>query len=272
MKRTSLSRLNILRFLRRKSVSFRQLVRAARAGCADAQFRLGQAYLTGQGAPNYPIMAVKWLRLAALQGHAEACHSLSLIYLNGARANAPSVTWAAEARNKGTADNVMLLYPDGFDVQPNPEKAFGLARAAAQQGLARAQANVGMLYMRGIGCAQDFAAAERWCRYAALQNDPGGALGLGILYEHGLGVASDLAEAARWYRIAADLGNDAAATALGLLFLDGRGVTQDVHKAQRLLLGPAARGNPFARKGLARLRIASANFGQQQPYCTPKAS
>lgn len=247
---------------RRRPQSLRHLVWAARSGSADAQYRLGQAYLTGRGAPHYPTVAVKWLGLAAMQGHTHACHSLSLIYLMGARANAPSTIWAAEARGRGVAANVALLYPEGFDIEPDHGKAFGLAQAAAQQGLACAQANLGMLYLRGIGCAQDYAQAERWCRFAALQQDAGGALGLGILYEHGLGMSADPVEAARWYRISADQGNDAAATALGLLTLEGRGVNQDLAKAQRLLAGPATRGNDFARRGLAKLRVASINYGQ----------
>jgi TPR repeat protein len=247
----------------RKPRSLRRLVWAARTGSAGAQYQLGQAYLTGRGAPHYPTVAAKWLRLAAVQGHAEACHSLSLIYLTGARANAPSATWAAESEGRGAPANVALLYPEGFDIRPDVDKAFGLAQAAARQGLARAQANLGMLYLRGVGCTQDFPEAERWCRFAALQRDPGGALGLGILYEHGLGVAADQTEAARWYRIAADQGNDAAATALGLLLLNGQGVSQDLQKAHRLLVGPATRGNDFAKKGLAQLRVASTNYGQQ---------
>lgn len=249
----------------RKPRSLRRLVWSARSGNAEAQYRLAQAYLTGNGAPNYPIVAVKWLRHAAVQGHAAACHSLSLIYLTGARANAPSTTWAAEAKERGVPENVTLLYPEGFDIPPDADKAFGLAQAAARQGLARAQSNLGMLYLRGVGCTQDFNEAERWCRMAALQRDAGGALGLGILYEHGLGVSADHAEAARWYRLAADQGNDAASTALGLLLLDGRGVIQDIQKAHRLLVGPATRGNDFARKGLVKLRVASTNYGQPPP-------
>jgi TPR repeat protein len=247
---------------RRDRNTLRHLVWAARSGCADAQFRLGQAYLTGRGAPNYPTVAVRWLGLAAMQGHAQACHTLSLVYLSGAKAGAPAAIWASEAQQRGTSANVTLLYPEGFDIAPDPAKAFRLAEAAAMQGFACAQANLGMLYLRGIGCVQDFSEAERWCRFAALQQDAGGALGLGILYEHGLGMQADPVEAARWYRIAADQGNDAAATALGLLTLDGRGVHQDLAKAQRLLAGPAMRGNDFARKGLAKLRMASINYGQ----------
>lgn len=257
------SRLNrVLDRFRNKRQGLRQLVWAARSGSADAQYRLGHAYLTGRGAPNYPQVAVKWLGLASVQGHAHACHTLSLIYLTGAEAHAPSVLWAAEARGRGAPANVALLYPEGFDIKSEPNKAFALAQAAAQQGLACAQANLGMLYLRGIGCAQDYSDAERWCRFAALQNDAGGALGLGILYEHGLGVSADPVEAARWYRLAADQGNDAAATALGLLMLDGRGINQDLAAAQRLLSGPATRGNDFAKQGLARLRVTSTDYGK----------
>jgi TPR repeat protein len=111
-----------------------------------------------------------------------------------------------------------------------------------------------MLYLRGIGCEQDFAAADQWCRRAADQADPGGALGLGIIREHGFVGAADPAEAARWYQLAVDAGNDAAATALGKLYLDGRGVAQNLVKAERLLVGPAARGSAFARQALTSLQ------------------
>lgn len=248
--------------LRRRPRRLRDLVCDARRGEAESQYRLGQAYLTGHGAPNHPTVAVKWLTLAARQGHPDACHSLSLVYLSGARAHAPAASWASQSRERGAAANLALLYPEGFDVQADPDSAFAWSQAAAQRGLACAQANLGMLYLRGIGCAQDFDEAVRWCRFAAHQQDAGGALGLGILYENGLGVTADMAEAARWYGIAADQGNDAASTALGLLLLDGRGVTRDLPSAQRLLVGPATRGNPFAKKGLAKLRIASNDYGK----------
>ena len=266
MKNASLLRkpLNALldRFRRDTRASHPAATASPAIDSAEEQYRLGQAYLTGRGAPNYPTTAVKWLSQAALQGHAQACHNLSLIYLTGALASAPATTWAAEAQSRGVAANVALLFPDGFDVEPDPEKALGFAKVAARQGLACAQANLGMLYLRGIGCAQDFSRAEHWCRQAALQQDAGGELGLGIIHEHGLGVPVDLAEAARWYRASAVQGNDAAATALGLLTLEGRGVGQDLVEAQRLLAGPATRGNDFAKQGLVKLRLASTNYGQ----------
>lgn len=118
-----------------------------------------------------------------------------------------------------------------------------------------AQANLGMLYLRGVGCERNFIEAARWCRMAADGGDAGGALGIGLVFEHGLGVPADCAEAARRYRLAADRGSDSASTALGLLHIDGRGVARDPVAARILLVGVnAQRGNSFAQAGLKQLR------------------
>jgi TPR repeat protein len=119
--------------------------------------------------------------------------------------------------------------------------------------LACAQANLGMFYLRGIGCEQDFAKAQHWCRRAAEQNDSVGALALGVIHEHGFGTDRDLAIAARWYARGAELGNDAAATALGLLHLDGLGVEKNLVTARKLMAGPASRGDALAKKGMTEL-------------------
>ena len=108
-----------------------------------------------------------------------------------------------------------------------------------------------MLYARGIGCEQDFAAAAEWYRRAADAGDAAGALGLGLLHENGLGVTRDRAAAAGWYERAAAQGNDMAATALALLQLDGE--QSNPAEAARLLAGPAARGNGFAQHRLGLL-------------------
>lgn len=223
---------------------------AAANGDPEAQYRIGEAYLAGR----QPAAGEHWLRLAAEQGHARARHSLSLLYMSGARAQGDAASWLKEAQARAiSAANAALLFPKGLDVAPDPEKGFALAEAAARQGLACAQAHLGLLYLRGIGCRQDFAKAQEWCRRAADQREAAGALGLGILHEHGFGMARDPKEAARWYALAADLGNDAAATALGLLHLDGLGVDRDIAKARRLLAGPASRGHGLAKRGLAEL-------------------
>jgi TPR repeat protein len=52
-------------------------------GNADAQYRLGLDYASGNGAPKDAVAAVEWHRKAAEQGHAEAQFSLGEAYING---------------------------------------------------------------------------------------------------------------------------------------------------------------------------------------------
>jgi len=73
---------------------------AAERGDANAQFKLGYMYGTGQGAPKNNAEAVKWYRRAAAQGHARAQYNLGAAYANGTGLKADSETavkWLSKA-------------------------------------------------------------------------------------------------------------------------------------------------------------------------------
>ena len=81
----------------------------------------------------------------------------------------------------------------------------------AEQGFAKAQHNLGVLYYNGEGIpqdrvTQDYAEAVRWYRKAAEQGIAGSQFSLGFMYDNGLGVAQDHAEATRWFREASERG------------------------------------------------------------------
>ena len=59
----------------------------------------------------------------------------------------------------------------------NPE-AVKWYRQAAAQGNARAQFNLGVLYVEGLGVAQNYAEAAKWFRLAAAQWNPDSACGV----------------------------------------------------------------------------------------------
>ena len=82
--------------------------------------------------------------------------------------------------------------------------ALRLSRPLAEQGDARAQSLLGLIYYNGRGVRQDEREAIRWFRRAADQGDAAAQLQLGIMYSEGRGVPQDYFEAARWYQIAAD--------------------------------------------------------------------
>ena len=66
------------------------------------------------------------------------------------------------------------------------------------------------MYDNGNGVPEDDAEAVRWYRLAAEQRLAAAQFNLGLMYEHGNGVREDDAEAVRWYRLAAEQGHAAA--------------------------------------------------------------
>jgi len=104
-------------------------------------------------------------------------------------------------------------------------------RKAAEQGLADAQYNLGVLYNSGQGVPQDYAQAALWSRKAAEQGDADAQDSLGDLYHKGQGVPQDDAQAATWFHKAAEQGDADAQKSLGDLYDTGRGVPRDYAEA-----------------------------------------
>src|SRR5450755_2987342 len=66
-----------------RRAAFPLLSRAARAGIAEAEFRIGRCYLEGAGVPPSRGNGVRWLEKAATQGYVEAQALLATLCLNG---------------------------------------------------------------------------------------------------------------------------------------------------------------------------------------------
>jgi TPR repeat protein len=122
-------------------------------------------------------------------------------------------------------------------------------RPLAEQGLANAQYNLGLMYDKGRGVAQDIAAAAQWFSKAATQGHGAAQSLLGFMYRTGQGVAQDYAEAVKWYRKAAEQGLTNAQYNLGLLYAEGQGVVQDYVQAHMWWNIAASKGNKSALKG-----------------------
>ena len=76
-------------------------------------------------------------------------------------------------------------------------------RPLAEQGLARAQHDLGFMYDNGEGVAQDHSEAARWYRLAAEQGLAEAQNNLGVLYEDGESDTRDNVKALMWYSLAA---------------------------------------------------------------------
>jgi len=120
------------------------------------------------------------------------------------------------------ADSANAAYQKG-----DYKTALKLAQPLADQGNARGQSMLGVLYYRGRGVARDDRAAIHWFRLAAEQGDVSARFYLGVIYSQGDGVPQDYAEAARWFGLAAGKGDPQAQYNLGLAYAQGQGVPQD---------------------------------------------
>jgi TPR repeat protein len=107
----------------------------------DAQFTLGMRYDTGEGRAQNDEEAVKWLRYAAEQGHAEAQFAL------------------------GTS----ILYGKG--VSKDEQEAVKWYRKAAEQGHVIALLSLGKIYYMGEIVVLDYIKACMWYNLAAESGD-----------------------------------------------------------------------------------------------------
>jgi len=102
-------------------------------------------------------------------------------------------------------------------------KAFQVYHSLADQGLAVAQFNLGLMYANGQGVAKDETEAMKWYRLAADQGRSDAQYQLGHLsYQQ-----NNYAEAAKWFRLAAEQGRPDAQSNLGVMYAEGEGVPRD---------------------------------------------
>jgi TPR repeat protein len=149
--------------------------------------------------------------------------------------------------------NLGIMYEIGKGVPQDDQEAVKWYRRAADQGLAVAQYGLGMVYHFGRGVPQDYQEAVKWFRRAAEQGDASSQLKLGIMYEIGKGVPQDDQEAVKWYRRAGEQGEAIAQYNLGFMYREGKGVPQDDHEAVKWYRLAAEQGYALAQYNLAGL-------------------
>ena len=122
----------------------RWLERAAAAGLAPAQYRLGAMYERGQGVAKDLGRARSWYQAAAEKGNVKAMHNLA-VSLSGRETGEPdyalAAKWYAEAAACGLADsqfNLGILAEHGLGMQKDPAQAYKWFALAASSGDAEA--------------------------------------------------------------------------------------------------------------------------------------
>src|ERR1700722_20021477 len=144
--------------------AFPLLTRAARAGIAEAEHRVGRCYLEGAGVPASRTEGARWLERAANQGYVEAQAQLATLAIHGLIAH-PDAGPAAR------------LFASPENSQPDFEAGLRWARKAADGGSADGQAILGYILTSGPEATRDLDEAHRLYELSAAAGCPQGALG-----------------------------------------------------------------------------------------------
>ena len=92
-----------------------------------------------------------------------------------------------------------------YDVQ-DYKSAFRIWLSLAQQGYAKAQAALGLLYLNGRGVSKNEKTAAKWIKLAAEQGHIHAQFNLAGLYFDGRGIPQDYVYAHMWYNIHGGIG------------------------------------------------------------------
>jgi len=159
------------------------------------------------------------------------------------------------------ATNIFVKLQHQMDTDTKKE-VFAMFQAGADRGNATSMTNLGWLYEKGFGVAQDYAKARKWYEEAADKDDGNAMYNLGLLYAKGQGMARDYAKARKWYEKAADIGHPGAMTNLGVLYDNGQGMAQDYAKAREWYEKAAAKDNANAMVSLGLLYAKGQGMAQ----------
>ena len=209
---------------RAEEKSIEQLTDAAGKGDADAQYRLGQAYVRGLGVTKNLTKALEFIQQAADQGHAEAI------------------------------GGVGYFHAHGFGVKKDLAAAAEWFRKGAEKGGAKAQLNYGQALLNGRGIPMDEAGGMKWIEKAIFQNLPHAHFAKGEFFYHGTHGHPQSYEKAREYlQKAADADHATAENMLGSMYQEGMGVPTDLAKAEHWFRKSAEQGDPKGMSNLGQL-------------------
>jgi hypothetical protein len=174
------------------------------------------------GSNTTRVGSAAWFREASCQTLRALLHLSLPLARHGARADgstgkASAMETVSRRRQRRRVFGVLVLLCwlsagvgwAGFEegVRAYQQGEFSAAVSAfmplAQQGDARAQYNLGVLYLQGAGVPQDVRQAAQWFHRAAAQAESKAQYNLGLLYATGTGVPRDEGAAYIWFTLAA---------------------------------------------------------------------
>lgn len=257
---------------REQAANLRRDQRAARAGDAEAQLRMGQRYAVGaEGLSRDAAAAVGMFRKAAAKGSIGAWEALGLALFLGdgvVQDQAQGMALIRKAADAGSASaqfNIGTMYRLGEGVRLDYAQAIVWLTKSADLGEPRAQDSLAHLYINGQGMPQDVSRAMTWFRKAAEQNHADAQYNLAVEYHRaagasylgGAGADADRATALMWLQRSANQGFVMAGAFLGRLYTEGYpGLPRDYGLALQWLNWASLHGDQTATARLGLMSLA----------------
>ena len=211
--------------------NFEELLKKAENGDAEAQIKVGNCYLKGDGREMDYTKAFEWYHKAAEQGNAVAQYRLGLFFFQK-KDFSNAVHWYTEALdNKNTDPDLkeksLLRLGDCFykglgAIRRDYDSAVFFYEQAAKLGNVDAQIIVGNCYANGQGVKKDEKKAFKWISQAAEKGSAEAQNYLGEFFSKGIGVTINKKEAEKWYKKAAEQGYEQAKINLGRRYVFGK--------------------------------------------------
>ena len=243
-----------------KSLTFVQ----SKALEGDKYFQGSLALFYKYGEKGLPIdlgESERWAKLAAKEDGGIGMAVLASIELERNKAERGQFLYDeaylhSNLRDLAKAKDPIALFCLGLMEIDNPprnvEKGMRNLERAADQGLATAQATLGMIYFTGIGVPRDPKEAISWCSKAARKRLPLGMFYLGMAYSSGDGIPRNNDFSNRWIRAAADKGLVMAQLTLGMKLSLGDGIERNLDHGVQWLRQAANSGSSEAALQLRR--------------------
>lgn len=212
-------------------------------GDAEENYKLACEYRELENGTKW----LKFLQLAADQGHGQAQFELGIFFYNN-KLMQEAVKYfqlAADQGYVGGQFGMGMCYERGDGIKRNIDEADRYMTLAADQEYPDALVYLGNKHTEKMGAdrkGKDAKLAAEYFIRAADQGHPHALTAAGYHLDRGIGVEVDHARAAAYNRKAADQGSPLAQCLLALMCIDGRGVKRNMREGARLLRLSADQG------------------------------
>jgi TPR repeat protein len=187
------------------------LLKAAKAGIAEAQGQMGLNYWFASGVEENHAEAYKWLNMCALQGEGRGLYLLGKATEGGIgckKDHKEAFRLYQLAAEKEEVDAVYQLaecFYYGTGVEKDPQQAIIHYKQAARMGSNRAKTDLGWFLYQGEYVETNYDEAAKWFIEAANQDEPRAMYFLALLHQNGDGVEESEEVCRRWMGRAAML-------------------------------------------------------------------